>query len=135
MHQHGTGQGMMPIILQVSLGRDAKGIKEVTMNMLQQDLFLIKLESQFRDIFQTSKAGRDNSEQRLRAQGFIHAGELLELCTRQQVQQLMERVHLEVFGIHISERQPAEARRRQQALQLGDYDYFDEPVFIRSQRE
>jgi len=26
MHQHGTGQGMMPIILQVSLGRDAKRI-------------------------------------------------------------------------------------------------------------
>jgi hypothetical protein len=27
MHRHGTGQGMMPIILQVSLGRDAKRIK------------------------------------------------------------------------------------------------------------
>lgn len=104
------------------------------MNMLQKDLFLITLESQFRDIFQTSKAGKDNSEQRLRAQGFIHAGELLQLCTRQQVQQLMEQVHLEVFGIRISERQPGAARRRQQALQLGDYDYFDEPAFMRSQR-
>lgn len=127
---------MMPIIVQVCLGRDAKRIKGGgAMNMLQQDLFLITLESQFRDIFQTSKAGKDNSEQRLRAQGFIHAGELLQLCTRQQVQQLMEQVHLEVYGIRINERQPAEARRRQQALQLGDYDYFEEPAFIRSQRE
>lgn len=50
------------------------------MSMLQQDLFLITLEAQFRDLFQASKAGKDNSEQRLRAQGFIHAGELLQLC-------------------------------------------------------
>ena len=41
------------------------------MSMLQQNLFLITLEAQFRDLFQASKAGKDNSEQRLRAQGFI----------------------------------------------------------------
>jgi hypothetical protein len=101
------------------------------MSMLQQDLFLITLEAQFRDLFQASKAGKDNSEQRLRAQGFIHAGELLQLCSRQQVQQLMEKVHLEVFGISIAERKPSAQARRQQALQLGDYAYFEEPAFNR----
>ncbi|MFN3899116.1 MAG: hypothetical protein ACK4ML_01965 [Alishewanella aestuarii] len=101
------------------------------MSMLQQDLFLITLEAQFRDLFQASKAGKDNSEQRLRAQGFIHAGELLQLCSRQQVQQLMEKVHLEVFGISIVERKPSAQTRRQQALQLGDYAYFEEPAFNR----
>lgn len=101
------------------------------MSVLQQDLFLITLEAQFRDLFQASKAGKDNSEQRLRAQGFIHAGELLQLCSRQQVQQLMEKVHLEVFGISIFERKPSAKARRQQALQLGDYAYFEEPAFNR----
>lgn len=101
------------------------------MSVLQQDLFLITLEAQFRDLFQASKAGKDNSEQRLRAQGFIHAGELLQLCTRQQVQQLMEKVHLEVFGISIADRKPSARARRQQALQLGDYAYFEEPAFNR----
>lgn len=101
------------------------------MSMLQQDLFLITLEAQFRELFQASKAGRDNREQRLRAQGFIHAGELLQLCSRQQVQQLMEKVHLEVFGISIAERKPSAQARRQQALQLGDYAYFEEPAFNR----
>lgn len=52
------------------------------MSILQQDVFFITLESQFRDLFQAIKAGKDNQEQRLRAQGFIHAGELLELCSR-----------------------------------------------------
>lgn len=101
------------------------------MTVLQQDLFLITLEAQFRDLFQASKAGKNNSEQRLRAQGFIHAGELLQLCTRQQVQQLMEKVHLDVFGISITERKPSAQARRQQALQLGDYAYFEEPAFNR----
>ncbi|GHG76904.1 hypothetical protein GCM10010919_32130 [Alishewanella longhuensis] len=104
------------------------------MSMLQQDLFLITLEAQFRDLFQASKAGKagkDNHEQRLRTQGFIHAGELLQLCSRQQVQQLMEKVHIEVFGISIAERKPSAQARRQQALQLGDYAYFEEPAFNR----
>ena len=104
------------------------------MSVLQQDLFLITLEAQFRDLFQASKAGKDNSEQRLRAQGFIHAGELLQLlqlCSRQQVQQLMEKVHLEVFGVSIADRKPSAQARRQQALQLGDYAYFEEPAFHR----
>jgi len=101
------------------------------MSVLQRDLFLITLEAQFRDLFQASKAGKDNSDQRLRAQGFIHAGELLQLCSRQQVQQLMEKVHLEVFGISIAERKPSAQARRQQALQLGDYAYFEEPAFNR----
>ncbi|GGW69720.1 hypothetical protein [Alishewanella tabrizica] len=101
------------------------------MSVLQQDLFLITLEAQFRDLFQASKAGKDNHEQRLRAQGFIHAGELLQLCSRQQVQQLMEKAHIEVFGISIAERKPSAQARRQQALQLGDYAYFEEPAFNR----
>jgi len=101
------------------------------MGVLQRDLFLITLEAQCRDLFQVSKAGKDNSEQRFRAQGFIHAGELVQLCSRQQVQQLMEKVHLEVLGISIAERKPSAQARRQQALQLGDYAYFEEPAFNR----
>lgn len=104
------------------------------MNMPQQDLFLSHLQAQFREIFQTSKAGNDNSEQRLRTQGFIHAGELLQLCSRTQVQQLMEKTHLEVFGLSISDRKPSEAVKRQLALKHGDYDYFEEPAFVRQQK-
>lgn len=101
------------------------------MSILQQDVFFITLESQFRNLFQASKVGKDNQDQRLRAQGFIHAGELLQLCNRQQVQQLMEKVHLEVFGVSIAERKPSPQARRQQALQLNDYAYFEEPAFNR----
>jgi hypothetical protein len=62
------------------------------------DIFWTSLASQFRHIFQLSQQGADNSIERLRAQGFIHAGELLGLCQREQVQQLMEQQHVQVFG-------------------------------------
>jgi len=104
------------------------------MSVLQRDLFLITLESQFRDIFYASKSGKDNTELRLRAQGFIHAGELLQLCTRQDVQQRMEKIHLEIFGVSISQRKPSEATKRQHAILSGDYDYFDEPAWLRQQK-
>ena len=40
-------------------------------------------------------------------------------------------MHLEVFGISIADRKPSAQVRRQQALQLGDYAYFEEPAFNR----
>jgi len=101
------------------------------MNYAQRELFLITLKHQFSDIFTTSKAGKDTAELRFRAQGFVHAGELLELCSRAEIKQLMEDVHKDVFGITVAERKPKEYDRRQQALKLGDYDYFDEPAFNR----
>lgn len=107
--------------------------REISMNYAQRELFIINLRQQFTEIFLASKAGKDNTEQRLRAQGFIHAGELLEICSRQEVQQLMEKTHIDVFGISIAERKPSELTLRQQALKLGNYDYFDEPAFNRLQ--
>ncbi len=101
------------------------------MNYTQRELFLITLKQQFTDIYTTSKAGQDTSELRLRAQGFVHAGEILELCSRTEVQQLLEQVHQVVFGCSTLQRKPKEFDRRQQALKLGDYDYFDEPAFNR----
>ena len=105
------------------------------MNYAERELFFINLKQQFGAIFQASKADKDNTELRLRTQGFIHAGELLELCSRTEVQKLMEQVHQDVFGVSLSERKPKEQTRRQQALKLGDYDYFDEPAFTRWQNQ
>ena len=103
------------------------------MNMAQRDLFMLDLERQFKDIFTISRAGGDNQTERQRAQGFIHAGELLQLCTRDELNQLMEKVHQQVFGCSIAERIPKKQQLRQRALQLGDYQYFDEPALYRQQ--
>ncbi|MBU2114390.1 MAG: hypothetical protein KKE94_11555 [Gammaproteobacteria bacterium] len=101
------------------------------MNNAQQQLFLSALKQQFVDIFTSSKAGHDTTALRSRTQGFIYAGELLELCSREEIKQLMEATHLAIFGCSTEQRKPNEKARRQQALKTGDYDYFDEPAFNR----
>lgn len=101
------------------------------MNNAQQELLLSTLKQQFVDIFTTSKASKDTKNLKSRTQGFICAGELLELCSREDVTQLMEQMHQDVFGCSIEQRKPNEKARRQQALKAGDYDYFDEPAFNR----
>ncbi|PKM20091.1 MAG: hypothetical protein CVV11_00820 [Gammaproteobacteria bacterium HGW-Gammaproteobacteria-15] len=102
------------------------------MNNAQQELFLSTLKQQFVDIFTTSKAGKDTTNLKSRTQGFIYVGELLELCSREDVTQLMELQHQAVFGCSIEQRKPSERTKRQQALKAGDYDYFDEPAFNRN---
>ena len=69
------------------------------LNYAQRGLFLIMLKQQFSDIFTTSKAGKDTTELRFRAQGVEHACELLELCNRAERKQLMDQVLQEVFGV------------------------------------
>lgn len=99
--------------------------------MTSQALFFQSLEQQFHTIFSLRKDGKDNQQAKLRAQGFIHAGELLQLCQREQVQHLMEQVHQNVFGFSLAERDFSETSRRQQAIAEGDYDYFEQPAWGR----
>lgn len=108
--------------------------------MEQQQLFFTELARQFSQIFHLSQQGHNNSNERLRAQGFIQAGELCGVCTRAQVQQLMEQIHQHVFGQTVAERtatqqaQHADTQRkqqRQQALAEGNYDFFNEPALSR----
>ncbi len=108
--------------------------------MDQQQLFFTELARQFSQIFHLSQQGQDNHHERLRAQGFIQAGELCGLCSRAQVQQLMEQIHQHVFGQSLAERaatqqaQQADSQRRQQrqqALAAGNYDFFNEPALSR----
>ncbi len=108
--------------------------------MEQQQIFFNELARQFSHIFQLSQQGHDNSPERLRAQGFIQAGELCGLCSREQVQHLMEQIHQHVFGQSVAERTATQQahqaetlrkQQRQQALADGNYDFFNEPALSR----
>ena len=101
--------------------------------MIHTNNYLDALSAQFRQIFLLSKAGKDNTTERLRTQGFIQAGELLQQCTKADVQNLMQQIHHEVFGCSIEQRlnHNSNKSKRQQALSSGDYEYFDEPTVIR----
>lgn len=100
---------------------------------MHKQMYLSELAAQFKQIFTLSKAGNDNSIERYRAQGFIQAGELLQLCSRDDVQHIMQQMHQDVFGCSVEQRSNNNASKaqRQRALSTGDYDYFDEPAINR----
>jgi len=100
------------------------------MNPQARSQFLQALALQFSDIFEGRKNHKNVTEQKLRTQGFIQAGELLHICSRDDIQQLMEQIHQQVFGQSIAERQQQQ-NARQQAIADGDFDYFEQPAWER----
>ncbi len=109
---------------------------------MQQQQFSNALSQQFLQIFQLSQQGADTSSAKLRTQGFIQAGELLGLVSRDEVSSLMDAAHQQVFGCSVAQRlaihqqqavQQEFRQSRRQALADGDYRYFDEPALQRLQ--
>jgi len=79
----------------------------------------------------------NNSKQRIKAtdaerfrlQGFMQAGVFLGLSSNNELQQLMEEMHKQVFSMSIRER-----RLQQEAGRISntvDYSFYDAPAFNR----
>lgn len=81
-------------------------------------------------LFAASKEGyKLPAMERHRLEGFIECGVFLNLATRREMAQLMEQLHLEVFGKTIRERQADQSATWQ--YDLIDYRAYDRPTFER----
>ena len=98
--------------------------------ILDKQLFMQQAKNQFLQIFQKSKASQPVTVEKHRAEGFLYAGELLGLTDKNELQQLMEQAHLEVFGYALSERLDYQQQRKA-ALADEQFQYFDEPAISR----
>lgn len=103
---------------------------------MNKNIFLAELSAQFLRIFTEGKQGMDVTEQRLRSQGFIQAGELLQLVSRAEISALMASVHQQVYGQSVDERLAGKQRQaaRRAALANGDMQFFSEPACQRQQQ-
>jgi len=99
--------------------------------------FIAELSGQFQRIFSEGKQGIDVTEQRLRTQGFIQAGELLQLVSRAEVSALMASVHQTVYGQTLDERLAGKQQQaaRRFALANGDMQFFSEPACLRQPKQ
>lgn len=61
-------------------------------------------------------------------EAFMEAGLCLQAVTRSELEQVIAREHLAVFGMDRSERTRQEQVR---ATESGDYDGFDSPTWLR----
>ncbi|WP_049779549.1 hypothetical protein [Ferrimonas balearica] len=87
--------------------------------------YLESCHQQLRELFSTDSGKRSDPAALHRVQGFIHAGKVLGVLTREQSQTMMEQVHLEVRGETLAER--AQRKARLEAARRGEYECFDTP--------
>lgn len=59
--------------------------------------FLSECEGRIRLVYEAQHQGRGKPEDKARVEGFVHAGVVMKLVSREQIQALVEKVHLEVF--------------------------------------
>jgi len=97
---------------------------------MDKNTYTDKLISLFTEYFETVLSRKPDVELKNRIQGFIQAGELLSVINREQSAQIMENVHLQVFGETISERK-SKKEAFKEALKSRDDSYFDIPAYER----
>lgn len=87
-------------------------------------------QSELTKSFENTKAGKTDNKQKFRTEGLMHAARLLGVLSSDEVQAMMEQVHVSVFEESIADR----ATRKASLTQLKETspdDYFDIPAIRR----
>lgn len=97
---------------------------------MHRETFLKEVERRFTQLFKVSKSGHPiPPAERHRLQGFMQAGVFMELCNRSELNEIMERTHLEIF------RKTIEQRKVDAPVswiyQETDYSFYDTPAYER----
>lgn len=72
---------------------------------MNKEPFMKEVERRFIQLFKVSKSGHPIPPvERHRLQGFMQAGVFMELCNRSELNEVMERTHLEIFRKTIEQR-------------------------------
>ena len=96
---------------------------------MEQENFKRECHRQLLEHFNLVKKQKVDDAMKHRIQGFINAGEFLNIVTREQAVQLIDIAHLEAFGVTEEQRK---ARNDKLKLMLkGDDSTFDIPAVIR----
>ena len=96
----------------------------------EKDTFIDACTTQLLSLYKASKDGKKVDAEKYRVQGFMHAGELMGLISKEEGKALIADLHIEVFGETINER--AQRKRKLEALKESDLDaYFAIPAIER----
>ncbi|ASP39512.1 hypothetical protein CHH28_12880 [Bacterioplanes sanyensis] len=97
---------------------------------MDKQAFIEQVEQRLLQLFRASKHGvKTPAAERHRLQGFMQAGVFLQLISRDELAQRMERLHQDVFAMSIAERRQRWAEQWPQ--ELLDYSHYDAPAFER----
>jgi hypothetical protein len=99
--------------------------------MKNREEYLHELESRLIRMFRASRDGHKAApEERHRLEGFMQAGSFLGFATGDELKSLMNRVHVDVFGKTIQDRQAEQSTV--QVPEAIDYSKYEQPTYERS---
>ena len=102
--------------------------------MKNREQYIREVENRLSTMFRASRDGYESPPaDKHRLQGFIQAGTFLGLTTREEMQSLMARIHLDVFGKTIAERKSEKGVSWMS--ENVDYGKYDQPTYERTKRE
>ncbi|MBU2881199.1 hypothetical protein KO525_02805 [Psychrosphaera sp. B3R10] len=101
--------------------------------IVSSDVFKKEVYQRLFELYQSSKAGNEIEKQKHRVEGFIAAGEFMNLISNDEGKILLEQAHIDVFGETILCRKNRLEKRRNAVLQ-NNVSYFDEPAILRKSR-
>ncbi len=98
---------------------------------MDRQKFLTEVETKLTELFSASKRSQKlPAFVKHRCEGFMHAGIFMGLVTNDELQSLMERIHLDVFGKTIEQAKLDKAHLWQE--EVTDYSLYDTPPKTRS---
>ena len=92
--------------------------------------FLKHVEKQLSEVFKQVQIGNRPDKQKYRTEGFMQAGRVLGIVNELELNELMEKVHIDVFGMTIKEREKKKLEMQKQ-LEESDFAELDIPTFVR----
>lgn len=98
---------------------------------MDKTAYIQEIEQRLQRHFQLSKDGyKPPAEDRHRLEGFIQGAMFMGFATRDELAQLMEKAHLNVFDKSIAERR-AEQGAKWSESEIN-YDHYESPAFTRT---
>ena len=93
--------------------------------------FLDEVSRRLTALFRANQQGvKPSPQERHRLEGFMQAGVFMELTSNQELSELMERIHQQVFGLSIAERrQQQQSRWPEEEI---DFSRYEQPAYQRT---
>ena len=98
--------------------------------LVDKNLFLAAVEKRLNRLFERSKRGEKSAKEKAQLEGFMEAGKAMNIITHKEGMELMDKVHIQVFGETMNERKANNGRIRQ-AIEMNDFDYIEIPAINR----
>jgi hypothetical protein len=102
--------------------------------MKDKEDYLQEVETRLERMFRASRDGHKAAPvERHRLEGFIQAGTFLGLATTEELKSLLDRVHLDIFGKTVEERQSEQSTTW--IPENIDYNQFEQPAYERHRNQ